>query len=106
MTRALSSDMLTRASALLASLLVLSIVAYGVFILLMVQETAYRVRAESSIRALTGELGNLEGAYLLAEESVTLERAQALGFVEAKNIARVTRSANAPSGLSLRDDLR
>ena len=103
MARALSFDIHARAAAILGSLLVLSVVVYGVLILLMVQETAYRARAENAARMLTGELGLLEQEYLSVEESVTLERAQARGFTEAKQIARVTRALPA-AALSLRSE--
>lgn len=97
MTRTLVSEIYPRSIAVLGFLFVVSVCAYGVGILLMVQETAYRARAEQSIRSLTGAVGELESRYLAAEESLTLERARALGYEEAKEIARVTR----PGAVSL-----
>lgn len=103
MTRALSFDFHARAAAILGFLLVFSIVAYGALIILMVQETAYRAHAEDRSRALTGQLGMIEQEYLSVEESITLERARALGFIEARNVARVARTAPV-AALSLRNE--
>ena len=91
MTKASSFELQARAAATLGFLLVASIVAYGGLILLMVQETSYRARAEAASRVIVGELGSLEQRYIAAEETVTLERAQMLGFVETKQIARANR---------------
>jgi hypothetical protein len=104
MTRTLSSDLHARLVAILGTLLVLSLCAYGVGILLMVQETAYRARAENTIRVLTGEVGVLEGKYLVAEESVTYERALALGFSEPEDVTRVARTS-VSAALSLRGEI-
>jgi hypothetical protein len=103
MTKALSFDLYARAATILGSLFLLSIIAYGALILLMVQETSYRARAEQSSRVITGELSVLEKKYLSVEESVTLEKAQTLGFVEAKQIARVNRFLPV-TALSLRNE--
>lgn len=91
MTRAISFDFHARATTFLVSLLVLCVLTYGALILLMVEETAYRARAENASRTATGELSVLEQKYISAEESITLERAQALGFIDAPRVVRVAR---------------
>lgn len=105
MTRSFTSDFHAHTATVLGALLILSVVAYGALILLMVQEAAYRVRAEGASTALTGELAALESEYLSLEESITLARAQASGFTEANTVARVARALPA-SALSLRHEPR
>ncbi len=72
-------------------LLLLSVLSYGVGILLMVQETAGRSTTEREIRVLTGRVSLLEEEYLAAAETITLERAHALGFIETKEVVRIAR---------------
>ncbi len=75
-----------RVLALLAAVVALSVVLYGIFLLEAVGNTAKRTAAERAIRSLTSEVSTLEQAYLTHTRDITAARAQALGFVSPESI--------------------
>jgi len=85
---------LTRATALFAGVIVLSVFLYGFFLLEAVGNTAQRTHAEREIRALTSSLSSLEQGYLAHTRKVTLARAQELGFVVPAKVTTVFMSAD------------
>jgi hypothetical protein len=76
-----STPYLTRAMALCAGVIALSVFLYGVFLLEAIGNTAERSSAERQVRALTTSVSALEQAYLDKTREMTLERAHTLGFV-------------------------
>ena len=101
-TAALTYDSyLSRAMAALAVLCTLCAFLYGALLLETVAHAAALTSAERQMRTLTAELNTLEGTYLSATQSLTPERAAALGFVSPKTISTVFATA-ASRSLSLR----
>lgn len=88
---------LARAMAVCAALIALCVVLYGILLLEAVGNTAKRTSAERDIRNLTSHVSSLEQAYLDKTKSVTLEKAQSLGFVAPQKITTVFASAKIPS---------
>jgi hypothetical protein len=69
------------AVALLCSVVFASIVLYGALLLLAVSHTASRAQLEERMQEIGGRVGALEAEYFELMRTVTLERAQELGFV-------------------------
>lgn len=86
---------------LLAVVVALSVVVYGIFLLEAVGNTADRARAEREIRALTSRVSNLEQTYLSKTREMTLERALEMGLVAPTSVSTIYASKNSPA-LSLR----
>ena len=80
---------LTRAAAALAVVCTLSVFLYGIFLLMAVTHTAGRTTAERQITNLSAGLGDMEMQYLVAQKSVTPDRAVALGFVVPLHVSTV-----------------
>ncbi len=96
-----STSHIKRIMAVLAAIIALSVFLYGIFLLEAVGNTAERTSAERSIRSLTSSVSSLEQAYLDNTRDLTLERAQALGFVAPAHVTTVFADAGAHA-LSLR----
>jgi cytochrome c-type biogenesis protein CcmH/NrfG len=88
---------LPRVAALLAVVCALSAFLYGAFLLEAVAQAASRTTAERQIEALQSQLGTLEGQYLSATQTLTPERAVALGFVAPKIVSTVVVDSEAAS---------
>ena len=73
----------SRATVALGAALAISLFLYGAFLILAVEHTAARAAAEQKIAAESTRLSALEGRYLTQARDFTLERAMALGFVQA-----------------------
>lgn len=84
---------LTRLSAIFAGVIALSALLYGIFLLEAVANTAKRASAEHQIAALTGKVSYLEAQYLTRTREITLESAQALGYVTLKSVTTVYANA-------------
>lgn len=80
---------LRRAAALFAVVAALSLFLYGFFLLEAVAHTAGRTHAQHEIQSLNSKLSSLEQSYLVSTRGMTLERAQALGFVTPEHVATV-----------------
>ena len=63
---------------------VVSSMIYVTFLLLAVKHTDIRAQAEASIKETASELGDVQAQYLVVTQSITQERAAALGFVQPK----------------------
>jgi hypothetical protein len=82
MTIALSyQPLLSRAAVVMACLCAISAFLYGAFLLEAVAHTAARASAERQVRDLSAKLSDLESTYLTSTQSLTPQRAQALGYV-------------------------
>lgn len=84
------------AFAVLAGICAVSVFLYGVFLLEAVAHTASRARAANEIKSIKSHLSDLESQYLSATQSLTPERAQALGFVPPASVATVYAQGNTP----------
>ena len=71
-----------RAAAGLAVASVVAVFLYGAFLLMAVSHTARLSQAEEGIRTIQGAMSSLESEYLTRSATLTLARAQSLGFVE------------------------
>jgi hypothetical protein len=92
------SGYLPRIAAIMAVIFALSVFLYGIFLLEAVAQTASKTTAERQIGSLSSQLGVLEGKYLSATQSLTPERAEALGYVAPKLVSTVV--VNGPAPLS------
>ncbi len=72
---------LARTTALLAVVCAVSVLLYGIFLLMAVAHTAARTAAQHQVKGLTAQLGEIEMAYLTQQKDITPEHAQTLGFV-------------------------
>ena len=88
---------LTRAMALLAGVVALCVLFYGIFLLEAVGNTARRALAEREIRTLTSELSSLEQTYLSKTREMTLVRAHTLGFVTPAQVTTIFVEADSQS---------
>jgi hypothetical protein len=86
-----------RIAATLAVMCALSAFLYSAFLLEAVAQAASRTTAERQIRDISSTLGVLEGQYLMATESLTPERARALGFVAPAEVTTVVVGGSAES---------
>jgi|SRR3989344_806997 len=84
---------LHRASALMAFLVVCSLLLYGIFLLEAVGSTAKRASAEREIRTITAELSTMQARYLAYTKEISPERAEALGFVTPTEVSTVYASS-------------
>ncbi len=99
LTTALRYDVyLVRTTVALAAVCALSVFLYSTFLLLAVVHTAERTDAQKQIAAITSHLSDLEGQYLATTQTLTPERAAALGFVAPAAVATVF---TAPTGVQL-----
>ena len=88
---------LTRAMALFSGVIALSVFLYGVFLLEAIGNTAERASAEQGIQALGTTVSSLEAEYLSQTRALTLDRAHALGFVDASQVTTVFATAETKS---------
>ena len=84
---------LTAVSTILVGVIALSVFLYGVFLLEAVANTAKRANAEHGIMRLGTTVSSLEAQYLTRTREITLESAQALGFVAPKSVTTVYATA-------------
>lgn len=91
---------LRRARGFFALVIALSLFLYGFFLLEAVSHTASRTQAQREIKKITSVMSELEQTYLAATRQMTLDRAQALGFVTPATVATVY-AGNPARGLSL-----
>ena len=75
------------AAAFSVLVFVISSCVYVIFLLLAVGHTEERAHAEASIKEVSSELGGIQAQYIAATQSVTPERAAALGFVQPESNA-------------------
>lgn len=80
---------LTRMGALLALVIAVSALLYGIFLLEAVAHTAKRAAAEREVRELTAALGVLQAQELTLTRTVTPEYAYELGFTEPERVSTV-----------------
>ena len=83
------TPVLNKVSTVLAGLIALSVLLYGIFLLEAVANTAKRTAAEKQVRELTAQTGTLEAQYLSLTQEMTPARAQALGFVTPQKVTTV-----------------
>lgn len=94
---------LNRISVLLALVCALSVLVYGVLLLEAVAHAASQTTAQREIGQLTAALGDLEAQYLAQSQSLTPQRAAAMGYVAPDPSEITTVFATAPTqSLSLR----
>lgn len=67
--------------ALLATVIFTSVVLYGALLLLAVSHTAARAQMEEKMQQIASRVGALEADYFEIARTITLQRAQELGFV-------------------------
>ena len=79
----------SRTIALLAVVLTVSVFLYSAFLLEAVAHAAAKTTAESQIRKTSEHLSSLEAQYLALTQSITPQRATALGFVSPSTVASV-----------------
>lgn len=89
--------LLSRAAVVLACVCAISAFLYGAFLLEAVAHTAALTTAEEQIVALNAKLGDLEAQYLSQTESLTPDRATALGFVTPTDVTTVFANAESKS---------
>lgn len=88
----------TRTLAILATVCVCSVFAYGTFLLMAVAHAASLARVQDESNAIESRVSQLQARYLADSKNLTLERAYALGYV--RPIAEVSVAAD-EVGLSL-----
>lgn len=86
---ALYNQHVNRVVAALAAVTALSVFLYGALLLGAVSHAAGRTSAESSVRALSARVGELEGRFLAQTKALSPERAASLGYVEPASVATV-----------------
>lgn len=107
MTKQLTSMALTtehylgRMTALFALVCAAAILLYGVFLLEAVAHAASQTATQRQISRISAQLSDLEAQYLSYSQSLTKEKAVAMGFVAPKETATVFATA-ATQALSLR----
>jgi hypothetical protein len=90
-------QILSRMALLLACVCAVSAFLYGTFLLEAVAHTASLQSAEDRIQSINASLGNLEATYLAENQSLTSERATALGFVAPADVTTVFATAQSQS---------
>jgi len=80
---------LNRALVFLVVVLTVSVFLYCAFLLEAVANAAAKTTAERNTIKLTEQLSSLENQYLALTQSLTPERAKALGLVTPTNVASV-----------------
>jgi hypothetical protein len=88
---------LVKLSALLAAVIIMSVLLYGIFMLEAVAQTAKRTSAERQVRDLASRVSSLEGNYLASTRELTPARAAELGYVTPVKTTTVFASANSLS---------
>lgn len=73
----------------LVAVIVVSVFAYGFFLLEAVSHAAAHAEARREISSLSSKVGKLQSQYLSATRALTPERARALGFVAPVHVATV-----------------
>jgi len=93
----------SRIAVLLAGVCAIAVLLYGIFLLEAVAHAASQTSAQRHIGQIGAQLGDLEARYLSYSQSLTKERAAALGFVtpDPKEVTTVFATA-AAGALSLR----
>lgn len=105
MSSALQQNIKTKQWFFLLSVLCVTLACvYGYFIQMTIIRVVAREKAGSALSALRSETANLENEYFALDTGVTIDRARALGFVEAQNVAYVERGVT--SGLSFNQNAR
>ena len=74
-------DYARRATALAALVCMLSIVCYGVFLLVAVEKVAAQQNYRSEAHSISATLATLESQYLVQSAQLTPQKAAALGLV-------------------------
>ena len=87
---------LPRVAAVLAVICALSAFLYGIFLLEAVAQAGARTTAERHVRELSSDLSQLEAQYLASTQTLTPERAQALGYVSPKEVSTVVITTPSP----------
>ncbi len=90
---------LTKISAVLAVVIALCALAYGVFLLEAVANAAERTAAERHVRDLTSRVSALEEQYLAVARTLTPDLARSMGFVAPERTTTVF-ATNASRSLS------
>lgn len=80
---------LTKLGALLAVIIALSALLYGIFLLEAVAHAAERTSYERELRALTSKIGSLQAESLALTKEITPEHARELGFTEPQEVSTV-----------------
>jgi hypothetical protein len=80
---------LTRVGALLAVVIAVSALLYGIFLLEAVAHTAKRTSMGREIRELTSQIGMLQAESLALTRQITPEHARSLGFIEPSMVSTV-----------------
>ena len=83
-----------RIFALLGSFVALCVFAYGALLLGAVAHTAHRTEAQGQIEHLNAQVSRLESQYLTQTQTLSPERAAALGFVAPQQVATVFASVH------------
>lgn len=86
----------SRTAALLAVVLTVSVFLYSAFLLEAVAHAGSKTTAQSQIRKTSEHLSSLEAQYLALTQSITPQKASALGFVSPSVVTSVY--ANGESG--------
>jgi hypothetical protein len=90
--------LVSRFAFVLACLCAVSVLLYSIFLLEAVAHAASQTTAQRQIREISAHLGDLEAQYLNRSQTLTLERAEALGYVLPTSVSTVF--AEAASSLS------
>lgn len=80
---------LTRVGALMAVVIAVSALLYGIFLLEAVAHTAKRTNIGREIRELTSQIGMLQAQSLALTRKITPEHARSLGFTEPNTVSTV-----------------
>ena len=80
---------LSRMVVFLVVVLTISIFLYSFFLLEAVAHAAAMTTAEARVQTISGQLSTLEGQYLSLTQSLTPQKAAALGFVTPLNLETV-----------------
>ena len=71
--------------------------SYGYLVRGTIVNIVYRQGIEEKLSSLNSIVTNLESEYIIAKNSVTLEKAYELGYIYTANQKFVTRTINSPS---------
>ena len=85
---------LTRLMTILAVFCTFSVFLYGIFLLMAVTHTASRTAAERQMTLISTHMGDIESQYLMEQKTLTLERAQELGYVKPTTVSTVFATAD------------
>jgi hypothetical protein len=80
---------LTRVGAVLAAVIALSALLYGIFLLEAVAHTAKRTSMGREIRELTSKIGLMQAQSLAMTKGITPDHARELGFTAPSSVSTV-----------------